>query len=118
MKELFNDILGIEDIRGVMLFSLDGEVIFSEFVSYPNISPEARDWHPFVEALIGVREGEFAFEKCRFYIRSTSLHCLMVIMDIFAPVSMVRLNCDLLLPSLQQTTKSKGLGQFFKKKNR
>ncbi|MBN1276173.1 MAG: hypothetical protein JXA35_01685 [Deltaproteobacteria bacterium] len=116
MKELFSDILGIEDVKGVILFSLDGKVLFSEFISSQYFNPEERDWGPFIKILAGIREADFSFEKCRFYFRGTSSHFLMVIMDIFAPVSMVRLNCDLLLPSLNQTAKSKGLGQFFKRK--
>lgn len=116
MKELFSDVLGIEDVKGVMLFSLEGNIVFSEFISHPNSNPEGREWLPFIEALKGVREAEFTFEKCRIYIRGTSSHCLIVIMDIFAPISMVRLNCDLLLPSIHQATKSKGLGHFFKRK--
>lgn len=116
MKKLFNDILSIEDVKGVMLFSLDGQIVFSEFNVPLSENPENKDWTPFLEALNGVREADLIYEKNRVYFRRASSGYLIILMEAFAPVAMVRLNCDLLLPSLKQKKLSKGVGRLFRRK--
>jgi len=116
MKKLFNDILSMKDVKGVMLFSFEGELLFRDFSSLPSTFLENRDWTPFIKALIGVQEADLVFETLRFYIRKTTTGYLMVLMDILAPIAMVRLNCDILLPSLKQENTAKGLRNLFKRK--
>ena len=116
MKELFNDILNIEDVMGVILLSHEGQLGFKHFSSPLDEDPDTIDWGSFLTAFNGIREADFFFENCRLYIRSTSYGYIMILMGIFTPIAMVRLNCDILLPSLKQATKSKGLGRFFKRK--
>jgi hypothetical protein len=41
---------------------------------------------------------------------------VMILMGVFAPIAMVRLNCDILLPSLKKTATTKGWRNLFKKK--
>lgn len=110
MKELFNDILSMEDVKGAMLFSFEGKLVFKEFSSPLSEDPGNRNWIPFVEALNGVREADLVFENSRLYIRKTDLGYLLVLMGSFAPSAMVRLNCDVLLPSLKQIKPTKGFG--------
>jgi hypothetical protein len=73
-------------------------------------------WSRILEAMQETREADLIFEKARLYIRKTDLGYLVVIMGLFAPAAMVRMNCDVLLPFLKQRGKSKGLRSFFKKK--
>jgi len=117
MKELFRDILSIDDVKGVMLFSFKGELIFKEFLSPLSEEPETREWWPlFIDSLQGVREADIVYENSRLYIRKTDLGYLLILMGLFAPVAMMRLNCDILLPSLEKVGVTKGLVHFFKKK--
>jgi hypothetical protein len=112
MKELFRDILSIDDVKGVMLFSFKGELVFKEFLLPLSEEPETREWWPlFIDSLQGVREADI-----RLYIRKTDLGYLLILMGLFAPVAMMRLNCDILLPSLEKVGVTKGLVRFFKKK--
>ena len=117
MKELFRDILSIDDVKGVMLFSFKGELIFKEFLYPLSEEPETREWWPlFIDSLQGVREADIVYENSRLYIRKTDLGYLLILMGLFAPVAMMRLNCDILLPSLEKVGVTKGLVHFFKKK--
>ena len=116
MKELFKDILNMNDVNGVMLFSFTGELLFKEFVSPLSEEPEKKDWwRLFFLSLNKVNEAELVFEKSRLYIRKTELGFLMILMGYFAPVAMVRLSCDMLIPGLKQTSTTSGLKRFFMK---
>jgi len=117
LKELFNDILTIEDVEGVMLFSFEGELVFKEFSS--PLLEESENmglWSVFIDSLKGIREVDLLFEKARLYVRKTSSGYVVILMGVFAPIAMVRLNCDILLPSLKMTTTTKGWRNLFKKK--
>jgi hypothetical protein len=117
MKELFNDILSLDDVNGIMLFSFEGKLIFKEFLTPLPEEPECRDWwRIFIYSLNGAREVDLIFEKSRLYVRKTDLGYLMILMGVYAPTAMMRLNCDLLLPSLKQIKTTKGLGRLFRMK--
>jgi hypothetical protein len=81
-----------------------------------NEGPEGRDWSFFIESLEGMRETDLVFEKGRIYIRKTEIGYIVILMALFVPIAMIRLNCDILLPSLKAPKSSKKFGRFFKKK--
>ena len=112
---MFTDILGMEGVKGLMMFSFTGDLIFKEFNQAIPEEPENRDWSLFIEALAGMRETDLIFEKGRLYIRKTEIGYLVVLMGPFVPIAMMRLNCDILLPSLKPAKTAKGLRRFFKK---
>jgi len=115
MKSLFRDILDIEDVHGAIFLSLDGKPVFNEFVSHPPKGLEHINWRLFIRSLDGVREAELVFENRRFFIKRAPSGYILVIMGETAPAEMVRLNCDILIPNLEKTSKKpKGLGRFFK----
>ena len=117
MKKLFNDILDMEDVDGIMLFSFKGELIYKLFLSPLSEEPENKGWWGlFIRSLNGVREADLIFEKSKFYSRITEIGYLIILMEIFAPTAMVRLNCDMLLPALKRIKISKKGKSIFKKK--
>jgi hypothetical protein len=115
MRELFKDILSTKGVKGILLFSFAGDLIFKELISPIKEEPEQRDWSFFIESLEGMRETDLIFEKGRIYIRRTELGYLIILMSLFVPIAMIRLNCDILLPSLTQSKSGKKFGRFFKK---
>jgi hypothetical protein len=118
MKELFEQILSIEDVQKVMLFSFEGELTFHEQQAAPSGAAEVSPaWQGFIRSLAGIREADLIFDKGRLYIRRTDLGYLIIVMGIFAPAAMVRMNCDMLLPSLKQTGRGKGLRQLLRKRS-
>ena len=118
MKELLGQILEIEDVQGISLMSFGGEVIFQEDSGgFTKEAEKSETWRRLFEAMEGIREADVVFERMRLYVRRTDLGYLVVVMGLFAPAAMVRMNCDMLLPSLRQKGKSKGLRSFFRKKS-
>ncbi len=116
MKDLFKDILDVQDVEGVIFFSLDGKLVFSEFISILPEKIEHIDWRSFFHTLDTIREVELVFENSRFYVRRTGSGYILVVMGKTALIEMVRLNCNVLLPAFEATTKKpKGLGRIFKK---
>jgi hypothetical protein len=117
MRALFNEILGTDGVNGVMLFSFKGDLIFKEFRSSVNEEPEGRDWSFFIESLEGMRETDLVFEKGRIYIRTTEIGYIVILMALFVPIAMIRLNCDIILPSLKPSKSGKKFGRLFNKKS-
>ncbi len=115
MVKLFKDILNIEGVKGAMLFSLSGELVFKEFTTETLQDPEKMNWNRFIELLDGVRETDLIFEKGRLYIRKTDVGYLVIFMSLFVPMAILRLNCDILLPALTPTKSTKRWSRFFKR---
>ena len=116
MQELFDDILAMQGVKGVLLLSFAGDIIFRQFNIPLDDDFQARDWSLFTEALAGTRETDLIFEKGRLYIRRTDIGYLVVLMGLFVPIAMMRLNCDIILPALKPAKKTtRGFRRFFKK---
>jgi len=115
MRELFSDILSLEGVKGLLLFSFTGDLIFKDFKHDVREDLENSDWRGFIESLAGMRETDLIFEKGRLYIRKTDIGYLVVLIGPFIPIAMLRLQCDILLPSLKPAKTSKGIRRFFKK---
>lgn len=115
MRELFNDILNMEGVKGLMMFSFAGEPVYKEFNQAQPEGIESRDWSLFIESLAGMRETDLIYKKGRLYIRKTDIGYLVVLMGLFVPIAMMRLQCDILLPSLKPAKAAKGIRRLFKK---
>ncbi len=115
MRELFKDILVMEGVKGVLLLSFQGEIIFKEVSSPLREELENRDWGQFIDSLNGIRETDLVYEKGRIYVRKTELGYLLILMGVFGSATMIRLSCDILLPTLKATKGSRGLRRLFKK---
>ena len=115
MKAIFKELLDIADVEGVLLVSFEGNVVFKEFAAE---IPEQR-----VNGLIGplittidkAQEADVIFQKKRLYIRRSNNGFIMVVMGSFAPIAMVRLHCDMVLPQLSHANKPKKRWGLFKK---
>jgi len=117
IKEQFSRILETQDVEGVMLFSFQGALLFQGgSFSFSEHGEAGKAWGRFIAALEGVREADLIFEKIRLYVRKADPGYLVVVMGLFAPAAMVRMSCDMILPSLRQQSKTSGLRNFFKKK--
>jgi hypothetical protein len=115
MQELFKDLLSTDGVTGIMLFSPDGDLLFEEFPTPVKAAADHQNWRFLIESLEGMRETDLIFEKGRIYIRKTEMGFLVVLMALYAPIAMVRLNCDILSPSLQPSKPGRKFGRFFKK---
>jgi hypothetical protein len=117
MKKLFEDVLKMEDVHGILLVSREGAVVFEAFNTPPSKSHGLKKSLPqAIQAFKDIREADLVFEKSRLYIRKTDAGYFMVNMGLLASAAMVRLNCDMLLPSLKLIKGSKHLRGLLKKK--
>jgi len=118
IEEHFSRILETQDVEGLMLFSFQGDLLFQEgSFSFSEHGESGKAWGRFVIALEGVREADLVFEKIRLYVRKADPGYLVIVMNLFAPAAMVRMSCDMALPSLRQKREPTGLRKFFKKKS-
>jgi hypothetical protein len=115
MRELFNDILNMEGVKGLMMFSFAGETVYKEFNKAQPEGIESTDWSLFIQSLAGMREADLIYKKGRLYIRKTDIGYLVALMWLFVPIAMMRLQCDILLPSLKPAKAAKGIRRLFKK---
>ena len=117
MQEVFDEMLTIKDVTGVMLISLTGDMIYSNFEPGLSKIQEDRNWFALTQTLDDIKEAELVYRQKRIYIRKTEVGFLVVLMGLSASTSMVRLNCDVLMPLLADVKAGgKGLKGFFKRK--
>ena len=115
MRTMFQDILHLDDMKGVVVLGQDGAVLFHEFLRAPvpdlkNLSRLAR-----VPELGKASEVELLYEHDRLYLRRLGRGLIIVWTGVFASMAMVRLSCDVLIPSLEKTLASKGWRRFLKR---
>lgn len=114
MQEHFKEILALQGVRGVMLISLAGEILYQEFSPPINNPVQSRNWHLFLETLAGVNETDLVFAEGRLYGRKTAKGYILVVSGHFAQSAMIRLHCDILMPELAKIKKRKKK-RFFKR---
>lgn len=114
MRERFRDLLEVPDVRGVTLFSPEGAVVFREWREPPppGESPGA-ELSLLAGALAGYKEADVAFRHGWLCARETPAGLLAVVTGLGAPLPLVRLQLDLLLPSLLPPPKKRGLLGLF-----
>ncbi|MBS0013078.1 MAG: hypothetical protein KFF46_03830 [Desulfobacterales bacterium] len=119
MKDIFKDIITIEGVHGVIVIAGNGQVVTSAFSSgYGDEQSRLGrfDWSSFAGELSEIGEAEFVFDSKRLYVRKARPGYVVVVLDDLAPVSMVRLNCEILLPSLERIKPGRRFGQIFKRR--
>ncbi|MGM0451917.1 MAG: hypothetical protein ACQERN_01970 [Thermodesulfobacteriota bacterium] len=120
MKDIFKDVLGVEGVHGVIVLSAEGALLMTRFVPAfqdEESAVDQADWPHFLSELGDVAEAEFVFDQRRIYVRRSQAGFLLVVLDDIAPISMVRLNCEILLPALDKMKPgSSRIGQILKKR--
>ncbi|MBF0101288.1 MAG: hypothetical protein HQK77_10310 [Desulfobacterales bacterium] len=124
MKEIFGELFELTDIQGVLYYSFEGKLEFDDMSLIPEkiekdwekLLNDRFDFKPLLTYFENIQDVEFFFENRRIYIKKISTGFIVVLLGNFLPIGVVRLNCELIAPSLENIKKSKGLGWFFKKK--
>lgn len=120
MKDIFKDVMGIDGVHGLMVVANEGSVMMSKFSSDFRSEEEKLsqiDWKPFSIEMGNIKDAELIYDKARFYIKRSKIGFLIVIIGDNAPISLVRLNCEILLPELTKIQPAgKRFGQLLRKK--
>jgi hypothetical protein len=120
MKDIFKDVMGIAGVHGLMVITNEGSVLLSRFD--PDYRREEEklsqiNWEPFTIEMNSIKDAEIVYDSARFYIKKRDTEFLIVIIGDNAPISMVRLNCEILLPLLKKIQPaSKRIGNLLRKK--
>ena len=120
MKDIFKDVMGIDGVHGLMVVSHEGSVMISKFSADFRGEEETLsqiDWKPFSIEMGNIKDAELIYDNARFYIKKSEIGFLIVIIGDNAPISLVRLNCEILLPELTKIQPaSKRFGKLLRKK--
>lgn len=113
MREVFADLLAVDGVKGMLIFSAGGDLLFEEFTIGAAGRPPVREWRALLDAAAGFRETDLLFEKGRVYIHRVGERALIVVTGLIAPSAIIRRTCDILAPALTQFKPGKGLKRFF-----
>ena len=116
MQDIFKDVIKMDGVHGLVLFSREGQVLF-ESIDFTRCSLPSgyRGWAALVPVLKGMREADFVYENGRLYMRTTDKGYLLVIMGPVVSIAMVKLNCDIILPQLKPSKPVGKLKGLFKR---
>jgi predicted regulator of Ras-like GTPase activity (Roadblock/LC7/MglB family) len=116
MGNSFEELFSLNDVKGLMLVSFDGQLLFKKFAGTLSQEPKSDDsWALFIHSLRGAAEAEVFYEKGRIYIRRTESGYLFVVTGVATPMALVRLNCDLLAPAMKKIIKRDRLKNLFRR---
>ena len=119
MKDIFKDVMGITGVHALMVVTNEGSVMLSRFS--PDFRSEEKkfsqiNWEPFIIEMGSIKDAELVYDSARFYIIKSEAGFLIVIIGDNAPISLVRLNCEILLPLLRKIQPaSKRIGNILRK---
>jgi roadblock/LC7 domain-containing protein len=121
MKEIFSEINTIDSVKASFFFAEDGTLIVYEAGDYSDLTREmvedfssSLNWKAISKKFSDINETELLFSKFRVYMRKAENGFVVVLMGLMAPIEVVRLNIDLIMPDLDSLKKSKKIGRFFK----
>jgi len=116
MKEILKDILSINGVKGVLLMSKDGKLLYESIKANTSTGHQRyTNWKKLIDILGKNREADFVFDKGRVYMRETGNGYMLISMEGYASIAMVKLNCDIVLPQLNTAKSGKGLKGLFKR---
>jgi len=116
MKDLFGDVLSVNGVVGAVLLSTEGKVIYDSLGDNSARPTQTyKNWKSLLDQLKDTQEADFVMENGRFYLRRIEDNCIVISMQPFTSIAMVKLNCDILIPQLKNTKSNKGLRSFFKR---
>ncbi len=119
MKDIFKDIVSIEGVHGVAVVDSEGKLMMSSFSDRYRAEESGLsgvNWNLLLPELADISEAEFVFARLRIYVRKIRPGFFITVLDDIAPLSMVRLNCEILKPSLDRLKQGGRIGQILKKK--
>jgi hypothetical protein len=114
MRGLFNQILESDHVRGCLFLLPDGQVGFMQFNGTPYPLPSPDRLKQLMSVLNGMQEVDLLFEEARIYLRKADHGYVVIFLESFAAIAMIRLQCEVLIPSLN-SEKPKGLMRLFKR---
>jgi hypothetical protein len=121
MKDIFTELNAIENVHASIFFSANGDLVIYEPTEKSELTREmiedyssSLDWKSIHKRFKEITEAELLFSKYRVYMRKAEHGFIIILMSLMAPIEIVRLNIDLIMPEINSLKKAKGFGRFFK----
>ena len=115
MKILIDNLFSVKGVLGVLVVSSDHRVLFQDLTRLGLDGLKETDLEMPLSLFDRVNELDLLFKCYRIYIRKYPLGLIWVIMQPDASAAMVRLQCDIIAPKMEQEKPiKKGLGRLFK----
>jgi hypothetical protein len=114
MQKILDVIVQLDSVRGCLIISPSGQVLCAKNASVPPNPPESFPWTGLINHLNGIKEADILFAEARLYLRQSPDGYLVIIMEPYAVLAMIRLQCDVLFSALPKD-KPKGFLGLFKK---
>lgn len=117
MKALLRELTAIDGVRGAVVLDPSGNTV-AQSLSDPALVPlTPAEGASIVRTFGDIGEAELVYEHFRVYMRKAGSGLLQVFMDESAQMAMVRINCNILIPAIEEKmNRPKGLARFFRKK--
>lgn len=123
MDKLFNEIISIDGIIGVILINNSNLVEYKKFSDF-SIKYNS-EFDKFVQNSINFEilksvfdlsnENLLIFDDLRLYVKKILNNYLIVAMKLYVPMSLIRLNCQILEPQLEKKLTGVKKFKFFSK---
>ncbi len=115
MEKIFQDLLTMDGIYGLVLLSGEGKILYESLDdNLFHLEKSTLNWKTIFDSLEGFHEMDLVYENGRYYMRKTGDGLLLISMALEVSIAMVKLNCDILIPELKKSDTGKGLKRFFK----
>ena len=115
MEKIFQDLLTMDGVHGLVLLSNEGKVLFESLDDNRFLLEKSTlSWKMIFDTLEEFREMDLVYESGRYYMRKTENGLLLISMALEVSIAMVKLNCDIVIPELKKIQSGKGLKRFFK----
>ena len=116
MKKIFQDLISMDGVYGLVLLSKEGKVLFESLDKQRFVAEKSSiTWDMIVGSLGEFEEMDLLFENGRYYLRHCNSSYLLISLSLNASMAMIKLNCDVAASSLEKImTGGKGLKRFFR----
>ena len=115
MKIFFDDLFNVKGILGVLVVSPDKSIVYQDLARLKLGDLKEKDLEIPLLLFDRIEEADLLFERFRAYIRKCPLGLLWIIMRTDASAAMIRLQCDIIVPKMEQQKSSKRMiGRLFK----
>lgn len=114
MQKILKDMNDAEHVLGCLFVTNEGAIVHANLSTPSEIALEKYPWLPLLQSLGELNEIDIFFDNTRLYIRKTNEGYLIMILEIYALLSMIKLHCNVLVSKLD-SNKPRKLRRFFKK---
>lgn len=123
MDKLFNEIISIDGIIGVLLINNSNLIEYKKFSNFSNkysndidkYIKNSLNFEVFKNVFDSSNENLLIFDDLRLYVKKILNTYLIVAMKLYVPMSLIRLNCQILEPQLEKKLVGVKKFKFFSK---